>query len=179
MAADGGNVRRLTDAPGYDGGAFFSPDCSQIVWRASRPTGQALADYQALLADGLIRPSKLEIYVANADGTDQRQVTYVGGANFAPYFYPDGKRIIFSSNHHDPRGREFDLFAINVDGTALEQITYTEGFDGFPMFSPDGQYLAFGSNRNQGKPGETDVYVARWLDGEIASAEAPADRYRV
>ncbi len=178
MDADGGNVRRLTDTPGYDGGAFFSADCSQIVWRASRPTGEALADYQALLGQGLIRPSELEIYVANADGTDQRQVTYVGGANFAPYFYPDGKRIIFSSNHHDPRGREFDLFAINVDGTALEQITYTEGFDGFPMFSPDGQYLAFGSNRNQGKPGETDVYVARWVDGEIASAEAPADRYR-
>jgi Tol biopolymer transport system component len=178
MDADGGNVKRLTDTPGYDGGAFFSSDCSKIVWRASRPTGDALADYQALLAEGLIRPSALEIYVANADGTDQRQVTYIGGANFAPYFYPDGERIIFSTNHHDPRGREFDLFAINVDGTGLEQITYTEGFDGFPIFSPDGQYLAFGSNRNQGKPGETDVYVARWIDGEIPSAASPADRYR-
>jgi len=178
MDADGNNVKRLTDTPGYDGGAFFSSDCSKIVWRASRPTGEALADYRALLAEGLIRPSTLEIYVGNADGTDQRQVTYAGGANFAPYFYPDGERIIFSSNHHDPRGREFDLFAINVDGTGLEQITYTEGFDGFPIFSPDGRYLAFGSNRNQGEPGETDVYVARWVDGEAASAESPADRYR-
>ncbi|MDH3439746.1 MAG: M28 family peptidase [Gammaproteobacteria bacterium] len=178
MDADGSNVKRLTDSPGYDGGAFFSRDCSKIVWRASRPTGDALADYQALLKEGMIRPSKLEIYVANADGTDARQVTYVGGANFAPFFYPDGERIIFSSNHHDPSGREFDIFAINVDGTALEQITYTEGFDGFPMFSPDGQYLAFGSNRNQGKPGETDVYVARWVDGAVAGVRKPADRYR-
>ena len=178
MDADGGNVKRLTDTPGYDGGAFFSADCSQIVWRASRPTGQALEDYRALLAEGLIRPGKLELYVANADGSEQRQVTYVGGANFAPYFFPDGKRIIFSSNHHDPRGREFDLFAVNVDGTGLERITYTEGFDGFPMFSPDGQYLAFGSNRNQGAPGDTDVYVARWVGGENAGTVGPADRYR-
>jgi Tol biopolymer transport system component len=178
MDADGSNVKRLTDAPGYDGGAFFSPDCSKIVWRASRPTGEALADYQALLVDGLIRPSKLEIYVANADGSDQRQVTYIGGANFAPYFFPSGDRIIFSSNHHDPRGREFDLFAVNVDGTDLEQITYTEGFDGFPMFSPDGQYLAFGSNRNQGAPGDTDVYLARWVDAPVASVERAEDRYR-
>ena len=162
MDADGGNVIRLTDTPGYDGGAFFSPDCSKIVWRASRPEGEVLADYQALLADGLIRPSKLELFVANADGSEPRQITTLGGANFAPYFFPDGERIIFSSNHHDPRGREFDLFAVDIDGANLEQITYTEGFDGFPMFSPDGQWLAFGSNRNQAKAGDTDVYIARW-----------------
>ena len=177
MDADGSNVKRLTQAPGYDGGAFFSPDCLQIVWRASRPTGEALTDYQTLLADGLVRPSELEIWVANADGSEQRQVTYLGAANFAPYFFPDGRRIVFSTNHHDPSGREFDLFAINVDGTRLERITYTEGFDGFPMFSPDGTRLAFGSNRNQSRPGETDVYVARWLDGEPAVMERPADRY--
>lgn len=171
MDADGSNVKRLTDTPGYDGGAFFSPDCSKIVWRASRPTGDVLADYQALLKDNMIRPSELEIFVANSDGTDVRQVTHVGGANFAPFFFPNGERIMFSTNHHDPQGREFDLFAVDIDGANLEQITYTEGFDGFPMFSPDGKYLAFGSNRNQGKPGETDVYVARWVAGEVATAE--------
>jgi Tol biopolymer transport system component len=178
MDADGSNVKRLTDTPGYDGGAFFSADCSKIVWRASRPSGEALEDYRKLLAEGLIRPSALELYVANGDGTEARQVTYLGGANFAPYFFPDGKRIIFSSNHHDPRGREFDIFAVNVDGTGLERITYTEGFDGFPMFSPDGRYLAFGSNRNQGAPGDTDVYVARWVDGPVAAIERAEDRYR-
>ncbi len=177
MDADGANVKRLTETPGYDGGAFFSRDCSRIVWRASRPTGDELADYQALLADGLIRPGKLELWVANADGSEPRQVTYLGGANFAPYFTPDGSRILFSTNHHSERGREFDIFAVNVDGTGLERITWTEGFDGFPMFSPDGSMLAFASNRNQGKPGETDVYVARWVDGEPPAADAAPDRY--
>ncbi|MCZ0954728.1 MAG: hypothetical protein OXJ56_19325, partial [Rhodospirillaceae bacterium] len=156
-------VRRLTDAPGYDGGAFFSQDCSMIVWRASRPSGAELEDYRALLDEGLIRPGELEIFVANGDGSEPRQVTHLGGANFAPFFFPHGRRIIFSSNHHDPAGREFDLFAVDVDGTDLERITFTPGFDGFPMFSPDGRQLAFGSNRNQGQPGETDVYLARWI----------------
>lgn len=178
MDNDGGNVKRLTSTPGYDGGAFFSPDCSKIVWRASRPTGQELANYQALLKEGLIRPGELELYIANADGSEQRQVTYLGGANFAPYFFPDGNRIIFSSSHHDPRGREFDIFAINIDGTGLEQITYSEGFDGFPMFSPDGKSLAFGSNRNQGAPGDTNVFVADWVAGDIDARAGVADRYR-
>ncbi|MBT8068433.1 MAG: PD40 domain-containing protein, partial [Gammaproteobacteria bacterium] len=177
MDADGANVKRLTETPGYDGGAFFSQDCSKIVWRASRPTGPALEEYQALLAEGLVRPSALEIWVANADGSDARQVTYLGGANFAPYFFPSGDRILFSTNHHDPQGREFDIFAVNVDGTGLERITYTEGFDGFPMFSPDGLSLAFGSNRNQGKPGETDVYIATWDPNGGTTQVHAADRY--
>ncbi len=164
MDADGSNVTRLTDTPGYDGGAFFSRDCSKIVWRASRPTGEALADYQRLLQQDLIRPGKLEVFVADADGSNVRQVTNLGGASFAPYFTPDAKRILFSTSHHDPRGREFDIFAVDVDGNNLEQITFTAGFDGFPMFSPDGQWLAFGSNRNQANDGDTDVYVARWIE---------------
>lgn len=177
MDADGGNAKRLTDAPGYDGGAFFSPDCSKIVWRASRPTGEALEDYRRLLGQGLIRPGKLEIFVADADGGNVRQVTYLGGANFAPFFTPDATRILFSSNHHDPRGREFDIFAINVDGTGLTQITFTPGFDGFPMFSPDGEWLAFSSNRNQASEGDTDVYVARWIDVAPTVVQSAADRY--
>ena len=178
MAADGSDVVRLTDTPGYDGGAFFSSDCSKIVWRASRPQGEALLDYQTLLQQGLIRPGELELWVANADGSEARQVTYLGGANFAPFFFPDGRRIVFSSNHHDPAGREFDLWAVNVDGTGLEQITYTEGFDGFPMFSPDGSQLAFGSNRNQAQPGDTDVYVANWVAGPMTPALRAADRFQ-
>lgn len=177
MDADGTNVKRLTDAPGYDGGAFFSRDCSQIVWRASRPSADELADYRSLLAEELIRPGELELWVANADGSEQRQVTYLGGANFAPYFFPSGDRLVFSSNHIDPSGREFDLWAINVDGTGLERITYAAGFDGFPMFSPDGQWLAFGSNRNQAQPGDTDVYVARWIERSSATVQTRADRF--
>jgi Tol biopolymer transport system component len=177
MEADGSDVRRLTEAPGYDGGAFFSPDCSRIVWRASRPSGSDLEDYQQLLTEGLIRPGELELWVANADGSEARQVTYLGGANFAPFFYPSGERLIFSSNHDDPSGREFDIWAVNVDGTGLERITYTPGFDGFPMFSPDGEWLAFASNRNQGAPGDTDVYLSRWIDGPAVAGAGAVDRY--
>ena len=177
MDADGSNVRRLTEAPGYDGGAFFSRDCSQIVWRASRPVGDALENYQSLLSEDLVRPSEMELWVAKADGSEARQITYLGGANFAPFFFPEGDRVLFSSNHHDPYGREFDIWAINVDGTGLERITYTPDFDGFPMFSPDGESLVFVSNRNQGAPGETDIYLARWNDTFPRVAEGPTDRY--
>ncbi len=172
MDADGSNVKRLTHTPGYDGGAFFSADCQQIVWRASRPEGEQLEDFRRLLAEDLVRPGKLEVWVAAADGSNPRQVTELGGAAFAPFFHPSGDRILFSTNHHDPKGREFDIWAIDVDGSNLEQITFSEGFDGFPMFSPDGKLLAFASNRNQGKPGETDVYVARWVES-AESAGSP------
>ncbi len=167
MAADGGNVKRLTDTPGYDGGAFFSADCKQIVWRASRPReGAEVDDFRALLAQNLVRPSKLDLWVADADGTNARQVTFLDAASFAPFFFPDGRRIIFSSNYGDPRGREFDLWAVNVDGSGLERLTFTPEFDGFPMFSPDGKLLAFASNRGHGKEGETNLFLARWVPGE-------------
>lgn len=171
MDADGNNVVRLTSTPGYDGGAFFSADCSKILWRASRPEGAELEDFRALLAQGLVRPSKLEIFVANADGSDARQITYLGAASFAPYFHPSSRRVLFSTNHGDPQGREFDIWAVDVDGSNLERITYAPGFDGFPMFSPDGTKLAFASNRNQANPGDTDVYVARWVESPRAGAE--------
>jgi len=165
MDADGGNIQRLTHTPGYDGGAFFSADCSKIVWRASRLSpGEELEDYQRLLAQNLVRPSRLEIYVANADGSEVRQVTDLGAASFAPFFFPSAERIIFSSNYGDPQGREFDIWAVDVDGSDLERITFSPGFDGFPMFSPDGSRLAFASNRNQKKPGETNIFVANWVE---------------
>jgi Tol biopolymer transport system component len=178
MDADGSHVRRLTHTPGYDGGAFFSADCSQIVWRASRPAaGKELDEYRALLAQGLVRPNRLEIFVARADGSAARQVTHLDAASFAPYFFPSGKRIIFSSNHGDPQGREFDLWAVDTDGTNLERVTWTPGFEGFPMFSPDGKRLAFSSNRRQSAPGETDVFVARWVD-QPDRPDAAAGRFR-
>jgi Tol biopolymer transport system component len=166
MNADGSNVRRLTNAVGYDGGAFFSPDCSKLVWRASRPRpGPETDEYKRLLSENLVRPSKLEIWVGDADGGEARQITYLGAASFAPSFFPSGRRIIFSSNAGDPRGREFDLWAVDVDGSHLERITTEPGFDGFPMFSPDGTQLAFASNRAT-PPGshDTNVFVARWVE---------------
>lgn len=165
MNLDGSDVKKLTDEPGYDGGAFFSPDGSKIVYRASRfDDEKSLKAYQDLLAQGLIRPSVLDIYVMDADGSNKIRVTNNGAANFAPFFHPDGKRIIFSSNLHDNRSRNFDLYMVNIDGTNLERISFDEEFDGFPMFSPDGKKLVFSSNRNGSQPGETNVFIVDWVE---------------
>lgn len=164
MNVDGTNIRRLTTTPGYDGGPFFSPDGKKIVYRAHHPTDSTeLATYRGLLAQRLVRPNRMEIWTMNADGSDQRQVTRLGGANFAPFYTPDSKRIIFSSNHRNPRSRNFDLYLVNADGTGLEQVTTNGDFDGFPQFSPDGRSLVWASNRGQSKPGETNVFIARWV----------------
>jgi Tol biopolymer transport system component len=165
MRLDGSELTRLTSTLGYDGGAFFSSDGKRIVFRASRPApGAEEADYRRLLAERRVRPSRLEIYVMNADGTDVRQVTRLGAASFAPFFHPDGRRIVFSSNVGDPRGRNFDLYLVNEDGTRLERVTTSEVFDGFPMFSPDGKELVFASNRGARARGETNVFIADWVE---------------
>ncbi len=165
MRGDGSEVRRLTHRVGYDGGPFFSPDGKKIVYRAGYPRSkEEEADYKRLLAQGMIRPSALEIFVMDADGSNPVQVTENGAANFGPYYHPAGDRILFSSNLGDPAGREFDIYMVNVNGTGLERITYTGGFDGFPMFSPDGKYLVFGSNRNESHPGNTNVFIAEWVE---------------
>lgn len=162
MDADGKNVRQLTNTPGYDGGAFFSHDGKKIVWRASRPEGKELAEYQALLKEHLIRPSRLDIYVMDLDGKNVQRLTNNSKANFAPFFTPDDKQVIFSSNMDDPKGRNFDLYLVNLDGTGLERVTFNDTFDGFPMFSPDGKKLVFCSNRNGISSGETNVFMVDW-----------------
>jgi TolB protein len=165
MAADGKKVKRLTNELGYDGGPFWSYDGKRIVYRAYHPrTEKEKADYIALLKQNLIRPTVLDIWVMNADGSNKRQVTKLNKASFAPYFFPDGKRIIFSSNQADPKGRDFDLYVVNVDGSGLDRITYYESFDGFPMFSPDGKKLVFASNRNNGKTNDTNIFIADWVE---------------
>ena len=165
MHADGSGVKRLTDAVGYDGGPFFSDDGEWIVYRASHPTEPAAVEsFKSLLARFLVRPRALEIRVMRADGSRDRQVTALGVASFAPFFFRGGHdRILFSSNSGDPRGRNFDLWAVNADGSGLEQITFNPSFDGFPMFSPDGKRLAFCSNRHNAKAGDTNVFVADWV----------------
>jgi TolB protein len=165
MDLDGKNVKRLTNETGYDGGPFWSYDSKWIVYRAHHPTSDKdIADYKALLKVNLIRPTTLEIWVMKADGTGKQQVTHNGKANFAPFFFPDGKRIIFSSNMDDPKGRNFDLYVINVDGTGLERVTNYGEFDGFPMFTPDGKKLVFASNRHGKVRGETNVFIADWVE---------------
>jgi len=172
MDVDGSNLRQVTDELGYDGGAFFSPDGRQLVFRASRPkTPEAQATYKELLAQGLVQPSDMEIFVCDVDGANMRQVTNLGGANWAPYFHPSGERILFSSNHHTEGGRQFNIFAINPDGSGLEQITFDDVFDAFPMFSYDGRQLVFSSNRFNGGTRSTNIFVADWVDGEEGKKE--------
>jgi Tol biopolymer transport system component len=165
MDADGRNVRRLTDTPGYDGGAFYSWDGRFIVFRASRPEGrEALESYRALLGRGLVRPSRLDIYLMKADGTGVSRVTRLAGASFAPFLHPNGRQIVFSSNLHDASGRGFALYLVDVDGSNLERVTFADSFASFPMFTRDGRRLVFCGNRGAGAPRDLDVFVADWND---------------
>lgn len=165
MGVDGTGLLRLTHEPGYDGGAFFSPDGQRIVYRREAPAGDgALARYRELLAEGLYAPGVLEIWVMDRDGGHKRQVTRLGVASFAPYFHPDNRRIIFSSNHPDAKSRNFDLYLVRDDGGDLERVTSEPSFDGFPMFSPDGKRLVFASNRGAKVRGETNLFVADWVE---------------
>jgi TolB protein len=166
MDADGSHVKQLTHEIGYDGGPFWSYDGKKIVYRAEHPrTEEQIAEYKKLLSEGKIKPGNLEIWVMDADGNNKHQVTHNGAANFAPYFTPDGKRIIFASNLADQKSaRGFDLFIINVDGSHQERVTYHPDFDSFPMFSSDGKKLVWASNRNGKQPHETNIFIADWVD---------------
>jgi TolB protein len=165
MNADGGDVRRITNRLGYDGGAVFSPDGRKIAWRAAYPASAAdTAEYRRLLAQRLVRPAALEIWIANADGSDAHQITRLSGANWAPSFVPDGQRIVFASNFENPHGGNFDLYLIRTDGTGLEKVTTSMEFDGFPMFSPDGRKVVWASSRHAKVPGEINLFIADWTD---------------
>jgi Tol biopolymer transport system component len=165
MNLDGSNVRQITDQLGYDGGAFFSPDGTKLIFRASRPTSdEDIKIYNDLLAEGLVQPTKMELYICNVDGSDLTRITDLGNANWAPFFHPSGEKVIFASNHMSKRGFPFNLYMVNIDGSGLEQITFDNTFDSFPMFSPDGKKLAFSSNRFNGGTRETNLFVADWVD---------------
>jgi TolB protein len=165
MNIDGSNQKQITFGLGYDGGAFFSPDGKRLVFRASRPTTEAeIKEYKDYLAQHLVAPTTMELYTCNVDGSDLKQVTHLGKANWAPFFHPGGKKIIFSSNHHSKKGYDFQLFMINDDGTELEQITNESMFNAFPMFSPDGKKLIYSSNRNNHGTRDTNLFIADWVD---------------
>ena len=163
MNIDGNNVEQVTFGLGYDGGAFFSPDGTKLVFRSSRPkTDKEIVEYKQLLSEGLVKPTEMELYVCNVDGSELKQITNLGNANWAPFFHPSGKKVIFSSNHASEKGFPFNLYMINLDGTGIEQITYDGVFDAFPMFSHDGKKLVFSSNRNNGGTRATNLFIADW-----------------
>lgn len=160
-----GAEQRITNTLGYDGGAWFSPDGTKLIWRASRPkTESEIKEYKELLAENMVAPTNMEVWVANADGSNARQVTSYGQANWAPTYMPDSKRIIFASNHEYKRGFPFNLYTINEDGTNLQKVSRDKGFDAFPMFSPNGKKIVFSSNRNNGGTRDTNVFIADWVE---------------
>lgn len=165
MDLKSGKVKQITNTLGYDGGAWFSPDGKKIVWRASRPkTAEEIKEYKELLAQNVVAPTQMEVFVANADGSHAKQITNLGQANWAPNFTPDGKHVIFCSNHEYPRGFPFNMYIINLDGSGLEKISRDKGFDAFPMFSHDGKKIIFSSNRNNGGGHDTNVFIADWVE---------------
>jgi len=156
-------VKQITHELGYDGGAWFSPNGKKIVWRASRPKTEAeIKDYKYLLSQGLVAPTQMEVFIADADGSNQQQVTHFGQANWAPNFTPDGKKIIFCSNYEYKYGFPFNMYLVNFDGTGLEKVSRDKGFDAFPMFSPDGKKIMFSSNRNNGGGNGINIFIADW-----------------
>ncbi len=160
-----GDTRRVTSMLGYDGGAWFSPDGKKLIWRASRPKTEAeIKEYKELLNENLVAPTRMEVWVADADGSNARQVSNFGQANWAPAYMPDSKRIIFASNHEYKRGFPFNLYTMNEDGSDLKKVSRDLGFDAFPMFSPDGKKLVFCSNRNNGGTRDTNIFIADWVE---------------
>ncbi len=165
MNIDGSNIQQVTYELGYDGGAFFSPDGKKLVFRSSRPKSiEDIKEYKQLLSKGLVKPTKMEIYTCNVDGSNLQQITNLGNANWAPFFHPSGEKIIFSSNHKSERGFPFNLYMINIDGENLQQITFDNMFDSFPMFSNNGDKLVFSSNRNNGGTRSTNLFIADWVE---------------
>lgn len=157
-------TRQITHTLGYDGGAWFSADGKKIVWRASRPqTEKEIHDYKELLNEGLVAPIQMEVFIANADGSDARQITHLGKANWAPNFLPDG-RIIFCSDYEYERGFPFNMYIMDADGKKIEKISHDNGFDAFPMFRPDGKKIMFCSNRNNHGTHDTNIFIADWVD---------------
>lgn len=165
MDLNGKHVKRLTNTLGYDGGAWYSPDGSKIIWRASRPTTpDEIKEYKELLAENLVAPTHMEVWIANADGTNAHQVTYLEQANWAPNFTPDGEHFIFCSNHEYKRGFPFNMYIANLDGSNIQKISRDKGFDAFPMFSADKKKIVFSSNRNNGCTKDTNIFIADWVE---------------
>ncbi|MTE27149.1 TolB family protein [Winogradskyella ouciana] len=165
MNLDGSDVKQITDELGYDGGAFFSPDGTKLIFRASRPeTEKEKKEYKDLLAKGLVEPSDMELFICNADGSDMRQLTFLGNANWSPFFHPSGEKILFSSNFESEIGFPFNLYMIDIDGKNLRRVTHGNTFEAFPVFSNDGKHLIFSSNRNNGGTRDTNLFIAEWQD---------------
>ena len=165
MDVKGKKVRRITNSLGYDGGAWFNNDGTKILWRASRPkTDEEVKEYKALLKENLVAPTNMEVWMADEDGNNAKQIANLGQANWAPNFNRKGDRILFCSNHEYKRGFPFNMYMMNLQGEEIEKISRDKGFDAFPMFSHDGKKIVFCSNRNNGGTRDTNIFIADWIE---------------
>jgi len=153
MRAEGGEARRLTNADGYDGGPFFTPDGERVVWRRFDGAG--------LIAD---------IWTIKTDGSDARQLTDFESMSWAPYPHPSGAYFVFTTNKHG--FENFELFIVDSVGDKQPvRVTFTDGFDGLPVFTPDGNRIAWTVKRASGDGGQ--LWFGRW-DHEAALAALAA-----
>ncbi len=141
-----------------------SRDGRRIVFRRDIPDPAAASRHAALVSQGLVEPAPSEVWVMDRDGSRPRQVTKLGAVAQTPVFHPDGKRIVFGSNHPHPKGRNYDLWVVNLDGTNLHRVASSPSFDGTPAFSPDGTQIVFSSARGSLTAGEANLFLARWVD---------------
>jgi hypothetical protein len=163
MNADGSNVQRLTATPGYDGEASFDADCTHVLWRAARPRPSEVEDYKKLLARNLVPAGPSELWIAKADGTEAREITYLDAPSFSPAWLGTEARVVFASRWGAAGPQDVDLWAVDANGTNLERITTAPGWDGSPAMSPDGKWIAFTSARaTVPLEHDVDVMVAHW-----------------
>lgn len=142
MDADGSDVVRLTDAPGYDGGPFWSADGRRITWRRFSEDG-----------------TRAEIFTMAADGTDQRRITDLGVMSWAPFYHPSGDYLIFATNLQGYAN--FELYIVDAQGLRTPvRVSDREGFDGLPVFTPDGARLSWTSTATT--DGRSQIFLADW-----------------
>jgi TolB protein len=156
-------IKRITKFLSYDGGAMFSPSGRYIVFRAKHLKDTLeIKEYKELLSKGLVKPDEVELFIYDLEKDSFWQITKSpkGVSNFAPYFHPSEKFIIFSSNLHAPNSFNFELYKIDIDGKNLERITYSNGFNSFPMFSKDGKKIIWTSNRNGKTRRDFNIFIA-------------------
>lgn len=129
MRSDGSDVRQITHTTGcYNGGPFFSPDGTKIIFRADREV-----------------PDYLQIYEIGANGQNERQLTDNGAVNWAPFWHPNGRVIAYTTSLHGHR--HYEIYLLDVESGATCRLTHNENFDGLPSFDRTGTRLLWTSKR--------------------------------
>ena len=170
MDYDGNNLKRITSDFGYDGGAFYSPDGTKIVWRGWYPKNEKeIIQWKNNIKKNYIESVPLDIFIADRDGKNKIQLTNNGATNWSPSWHPSGEYIVFSSNkddwldEFDSYGPNFELYLMQISTGKLTRLTYNSTFDSFPVFSKDGSKIVYSSNRNAENPRQTNIFISDFI----------------